>query len=105
MKQIPATQEQPIVAASRERAALFQSTNFSRNLRQAAATSSWFRMAETTQMRRAPAASTSSRLAIVIPPIANQGMSRLAAAQRTYSKVTGLALGFVPVANTGPIAM
>ena len=43
------------------------------NLRQAAARSSAHRMADTTQMRCAPAASTSSRLSRVIPPMANQG--------------------------------
>ena len=30
--------------------------------------------------------------------MANQGMGTFAAAQRTYSNVTGLAVGFVPVA-------
>src|ERR1035437_9136927 len=59
------------------------------NRRQAVAKASSFRMADTTQMRWAPAASTSSRLLKLIPPIANHGIRMFAAAQRTYSRVTG----------------
>src|SRR5205807_6171655 len=62
-----------------------------------AAMSSEFRMAETTQIRVAPAASTSSRVRRFIPPMANQGIFTLSAAQRTYSRVTGWAEGLVPV--------
>jgi len=45
-----------------------------------------------------------SRFPKSMPPIANQGTVRCAAAQRTYSNVTGRAVGFVPVAYTGPTA-
>lgn len=54
-----------------------------RNSRQAAATSGAFRMADTTQMRVAPAASTESKLPRWRPPIANQGTARWSAAHRT----------------------
>ncbi len=53
------------------------------NSRQAAATSGAFRMADTTQMRCAPAARTSSRFVRLMPPMANHGMLTCAAAQRT----------------------
>src|SRR5258708_4339774 len=53
------------------------------NFRHSAAMSSAFRIAETTQTRRAPARSTASKLPKLIPPIANQGISTFAAAQRT----------------------
>ena len=56
------------------------------NLRQTAARSSSFKMADTTQMRCAPAARTSSRFAKVMPPMGNHGMRTFAAAQRTYCK-------------------
>ena len=46
----------------------------SRSSRQAFAMSGAFRMAETTQMRFAPAAKTSSRVSKLIPPMANHGM-------------------------------
>src|SRR5690349_20089361 len=72
---------------------------------QADSTSGALRIAETTQMRRAPAASTSWTLPRWIPPMANQGLDTCAAAQRTYSRFVGSALGLVPVANTGPIAI
>lgn len=75
------------------------------NLRQVAAMSSELRMAETTQTRCAPAARTSAMLLKFMPPIANQGIITFAAAHRTYSNVTGVAPGFVPVAYTGPMAM
>src|ERR1051326_453876 len=75
------------------------------NLRQASATSWEFSMAETTQIRCAPAARTSLTFSRLIPPIANQGIFTFAAAQRTYSCVTGFAPGLVPVAYTGPMAM
>ena len=59
-------------------------------------------MAETTQTRFAPAARTSPRVCKFTPPMANHGMVTFSAAQRTYSSVTGLAVGFVPVAKYGP---
>ena len=65
---------------------------------QAPATSGALRMAETTQTRFAPAASTSPRFSRWMPPMANHGMVTLVAAQRTYSSVTGFAIGLVPVA-------
>src|SRR3954447_9702966 len=80
------------------RISYLDSSKRTRKLRQAPATSSAFRMADTTQMRRAPAANTSFVFTKLIPPIANQGMLTLAAAQRTYSSVTGLAVGLVSVA-------
>jgi len=63
-----------------------------------------WRMADTTQIRvaRQPDASRVSKL---MPPMANHGTVTFAAAQRTYSSVTGLAVGLVPVANTGPMAI
>jgi len=51
--------------------------------RQASVRSGASRIADTTQMRRAPAALTASRFARLIPPIANHGIVTLAAAQRT----------------------
>jgi hypothetical protein len=74
---------------------------FERNSRQACAMSGAFRMADTTQIRCAPAANTSSRLCRLMPPLANHGMVTFAAAPRTYSNVTGFAVGLVPVAKTG----
>lgn len=50
------------------------------------------------QTRFAPASRTASKVCELIPPMANQGIFTFAAAQRTYSKVTGFAVGFVPVA-------
>jgi len=41
---------------------------------------------------------------MLMPPMANHGRFTFVAAQRTYSNVTGFAVGFVPVAYTGPIA-
>src|SRR6185369_15761069 len=58
-------------------------------LSQALVRSGTLRIAETTQMRRAPAANTSGRLPKWMPPIANQGTRMFALAQRTYSSVTG----------------
>ena len=55
-------------------------------------------MAETTQIRAAPASRIASNLSKLIPPIANQGIATCFAAQRTYSRPTGDALGFVGVA-------
>ena len=49
-------------------------------------------------MRFAPAANTSSRFRKLMPPMANHGIFTFSAAQRTYSSVTGFAVGFVPVA-------
>jgi len=37
------------------------------------------------------------QVAQIDTPIANHGIRMFAAAQRTYSRVTGLAVGFVPV--------
>src|SRR5687767_481349 len=53
------------------------------NLRQASAMSDAFRIAETTQTRVAPASRTASRVWRLIPPMANHGISTIAAAQRT----------------------
>src|SRR5579872_2039510 len=78
---------------------------FARNSRQACAMSGAFKMADTTQIPCAPAANTSPRFSRLMPPMANQGMVTFAAAQRTYSKVTAFAVGLVPVAYTGPMAM
>src|SRR5690349_1366923 len=74
------------------------------NCRTVAAMSSEFKIAETTQTLRAPAAKTSVRFVRWIPPIANHGTVTFAAAQRTYSRVTALAEGFVSVGKTGPMA-
>src|SRR4051794_34491932 len=71
--------------------------NRSLNFLHSAAILSVFRMAETTQMRRAPAARTSSSVWRLMPPMANHGAITFCAAQRTYSAVTGLAEGLVPV--------
>src|ERR1039457_3057388 len=74
--------------------------NRCRNSEHALITSVAFRIADTTQMRFAPAAKTSSSLRKLMPPMANHGMFTPlcgAAAQRTYSSVTGFAIGFVPV--------
>ena len=73
-------------------------TNRCRNSEQALATLVAFKIADTTQIRVAPAASTSSSVCKLIPPMANQGMFTFATAQRTYSSVTGFAAGLVPVA-------
>ena len=54
-----------------------------RNSAQALATSGAFKIADTTQILRAPAASTSSRFCKLIPPMANHGTVTLCAAQRT----------------------
>ena len=78
--------------------------NRCRNFAQAPATSGELRMADTTQMRVAPAARTESRFWSVMPPIANQGMEMFDAAQVTYSSVTAGRPGLVPVGNTGPTA-
>jgi hypothetical protein len=48
-----------------------------------------FKIADMTHMRLAPAAKTSSSVRKLMPPMANHGMFTLAAAQRTYSSVTG----------------
>ena len=57
--------------------------SFPLRARQAVAMSGAFELAETTQIRRAPAARTSSMLARLMPPMANQGMETFVAAQRT----------------------
>ena len=69
----------------------------------APATSVALRMAETTQILFAPVPKTSSMFFKWIPPMANHGTATFAAAHLTYSSVTGFAVGFVPVANTGPM--
>ncbi len=69
-----------------------------RNSAHAFVTSGVLRMADTTQIRFAPAAKTSFRFFKLMPPIANHGTVTFAAAQRTYSSVTGFAVGLVPVA-------
>ena len=53
------------------------------NLRHVETISSELRMAETTQMRFAPAVRMSRMLSKLMPPIANQGTVTFAAAQRT----------------------
>ena len=58
-------------------------TRRSLNFRQVAAISFELSIAETTQIRRAPAAITSSIFCKLMPPIANQGIWMLVAAQRT----------------------
>lgn len=57
--------------------------SFFRNSAHAFAASGAFRMAETTQIRFAPAASTASRVWRLMPPMANHGTVACAAAQRT----------------------
>ena len=65
------------------------------SVRAAASGSSASVMARTTQIRRAPASSTSSRVSALMPPIANQGLAAMSAggatcaAYRTRSRPTG----------------
>src|SRR4051812_41395400 len=80
-------------------------SNSRRKSAQAFATSGAFKIADTTQILVAPAAITSLMFCKLIPPMANHGTFTLSAAQRTYSSVTGFAVGFVPVAKMGPMAM
>ena len=70
----------PTKAGHEELAAM---VNRRRNSAQAWAMSGALRMAETTQTRVAPAASTAARVCKLMPPMANHGTVALAAAQRT----------------------
>ena len=69
-----------------------------RKVRAAASGSLASLMARTTATPGAPARTTWVTVERSTPPMANHGMRTFPAAHRTYSRVTGLAPGLVPVA-------
>ena len=88
----------PYLCGQRKCGLIFTFSNiiqiFSRNFAQVLAISFALRMAETTQMRCAPAARTSPRFSRLMPPIANHGTVTFAAAQRTIVERDGFRARF-----------